>query len=127
MKLYETFAPVSDYLVINVSSPNTPGLRDLGEKSKITEILQGLEDVRKQRPCPLFIKVSPDMSEQGLQDFVDIAQEFRLNAINEENLSKLFALFIIETVIVGNLIKINPFDQPAVEKVKDYTKQFLVK
>ena len=54
-------------------------------------------------------------------------REFRLNAINEETLGKLFALFIIETVIVGNLIKINPFDQPAVEKVKDYTKQFLVK
>ena len=54
-------------------------------------------------------------------------REFRLNTINEETLSKLFALFIIETVIVGNLIKINPFDQPAVEKVKDYTRQFLVK
>ena len=54
-------------------------------------------------------------------------REFRLNSINEETLGKLFALFIIETVIVGNLLKINPFDQPAVEKVKDYTKQFLVK
>ena len=52
-------------------------------------------------------------------------REFKIKTINEKVLGKLFALFIVETIIVGNLLRVNPFDQPAVERVKDYTKQFL--
>ena len=53
-------------------------------------------------------------------------REFRLKKINEENVGKLFSLFIIETIIIGKLLKINPFDQPAVEQVKIYTKKYLI-
>tara|TARA_E500000075_G_C6752365_1_gene203579 strand:- start:66 stop:587 length:522 start_codon:yes stop_codon:yes gene_type:complete len=52
-------------------------------------------------------------------------REFRIKEINEEVLGKLFSYFIIETVIIGKLLNVNPFDQPAVEQVKDYTKQNL--
>ncbi len=52
-------------------------------------------------------------------------REFRLKKIDEENIGKLFSLFIIETIIVSKLLKINPFDQPAVEQVKTYTKNLL--
>ena len=52
-------------------------------------------------------------------------REFKIKAIEEEVLGKLFAYFIIETVIVGKLIKINPFNQPAVEEVKTITKKLL--
>ena len=52
-------------------------------------------------------------------------REFRLKKIDEENIGKLFSLFIIETIIVGKLLKINPFDQPAVEQVKTNTKNLL--
>ena len=51
--------------------------------------------------------------------------EFEIKKINEEVLGKLFSIFILETVIVGKLLGINPFDQPAVEQVKIYTKQLL--
>ena len=50
---------------------------------------------------------------------------FKINKINEENLGKLFAYFILETIIIGKLSRINPFDQPAVEKVKVYTRRLL--
>ena len=50
---------------------------------------------------------------------------FKVNKINEENLGKLFAYFILEIIIVGKLSRINPFDQPAVEKVKVYTRRLL--
>ena len=52
-------------------------------------------------------------------------REFKINKINEEVLGKLFSFFMIETIIVGKLLRINPFDQPAVEQVKDYTKKLL--
>ena len=52
-------------------------------------------------------------------------REFKIKNNNEESLSELFSLFILETVIIGKILKINPFDQPAVEQVKIYTKDLL--
>ena len=52
-------------------------------------------------------------------------REIKIKVANEKVLGKLFSLFIVETVIVGKLLNINPFDQPAVEQVKVYTKQTL--
>ena len=52
-------------------------------------------------------------------------KEFKIQSINEEILGKLFSIFITETIIVGKLLDIDPFDQPAVEQVKVYTKQLL--
>ena len=52
-------------------------------------------------------------------------REIEIKKIDEENLSKLFTYFILETIIIGKLSKINPFNQPAVEQVKIYTKKLL--
>lgn len=52
-------------------------------------------------------------------------REFKIKKINEEALGELFSLFIIETVIIGKLLNINPFDQPAVEEIKTNTKKIL--
>ena len=52
-------------------------------------------------------------------------REFRLKKIDEKELGQLFSYFIIETIFVGKLSKINPFDQPAVELVKNFTHQYL--
>ena len=52
-------------------------------------------------------------------------REFKVKKIDEKVLGKLFSLFICETIILGKLININPFDQPAVEQIKIFTKQEL--
>ncbi len=52
-------------------------------------------------------------------------REFKIKKINEEVLGKLFSFFIMETIIIGKLMKINPFNQPAVEEVKVYTEKML--
>ena len=52
-------------------------------------------------------------------------REFIIKNKNEEILGELFSYFILETVLVGKLMKINPFNQPAVEEVKIYTRTFL--
>ena len=53
-------------------------------------------------------------------------QEFIINKKNEETLGELFTYFIMETFLVGKLLNINPFDQPAVEQVKIITKKYLI-
>ena len=52
-------------------------------------------------------------------------REFKIKKLNEETLGKLFSYFIVETILTGKLVGINPFNQPAVEEVKVFTKQLL--
>ena len=52
-------------------------------------------------------------------------REFKIKELNEETLGELFSYYILETIITGKLIDINPFDQPAVEQVKITTKKLL--
>ena len=52
-------------------------------------------------------------------------REFRIKKINEETLGNLFSYFIIETIILGKLLDVNPYNQPAVEEVKIETKKLL--
>ena len=52
-------------------------------------------------------------------------REFNIKALNEETLGKLFSYFMLEIIIIGKLTKINPYDQPAVEQIKVYTKKLL--
>jgi len=52
-------------------------------------------------------------------------REFKIKRINEEALSELFSYFILETIIIGKMIKVNPFDQPAVEQIKVFTRNLL--
>jgi glucose-6-phosphate isomerase len=62
---------------------------------------------------------------QTLKDKKIPYQEFIINKKNEETLGKLFSYFIMETVLIGKLLGINPYDQPAVEQVKNLTKKYL--
>lgn len=70
----ETFADLADYLTINVSSPNTPGLRDLQERDQLSR-LAGAAVRAKQRTNapPLFLKVSPDLSDEQIVDVASVA------------------------------------------------------
>ena len=52
-------------------------------------------------------------------------REFKINKVNEEILGELFSYFILETSLIGKLIGIDPFNQPAVEQVKILTKKYL--
>ena len=52
-------------------------------------------------------------------------REFEINNIDEQTLGELFSFFILETILIGKMININPYDQPAVEAVKILTKKYL--
>ncbi|MBT3585167.1 MAG: quinone-dependent dihydroorotate dehydrogenase [Halobacteriovoraceae bacterium] len=91
-KLYKKFHKVADYLVINVSSPNTPGLRDLQEESGLRRIFEALVELRAAFPKPLFLKIAPDLSEDALPSIVKLAEEFRLEGIIATNTTIIPAL-----------------------------------
>jgi dihydroorotate dehydrogenase len=61
--------PYSDYVTINISSPNTPGLRDLQKKEQLKKLLNNLEKLKKKAT---FIKLSPDLTNKELTDICDI-------------------------------------------------------
>jgi dihydroorotate dehydrogenase len=69
--LVEAVAPYADYVVINVSSPNTPGLRDLQNETRLQAILQAVRERVAQSP-PILVKISPDLSYEGLGGLVEI-------------------------------------------------------
>jgi dihydroorotate dehydrogenase len=86
--LYE----VVDYFVVNVSSPNTPGLRQLQDKDALHKILTNLQGVNAElstelgiRPRPLLLKIAPDLSPQQLDDVVDLALAIGLDGLVATN------------------------------------------
>ncbi len=74
---------MGDYFVVNVSSPNTPGLRGLQEKGPLMDIFNGLKAVDPARP--MFVKVAPDLSTTELHDVLDVVHEQKLTGIIATN------------------------------------------
>jgi dihydroorotate dehydrogenase len=83
--LYKKFAPVADYLVINVSSPNTPGLRDLLKDAGLRNIFEAVDVERLKNKKPLLVKVSPDMEMAELASVVALVKEYKLDGIIATN------------------------------------------
>ena len=78
---------VVDYFVVNVSSPNTPGLRDLQQKDSLKKILTNLQEINKTKnnPKPLLLKISPDLNQNDLDDIIDLALEINLDGLVAAN------------------------------------------
>jgi len=71
---FETLFDFVDYFVVNVSSPNTPDLRELQEKQPLTKLLSDLQILNRQKPVykPILLKIAPDLTDRQLDDIVDI-------------------------------------------------------
>ena len=73
-------APVADYLTVNISSPNTPGLRGLQDRTALEELLAAVRDARGKQGPPLFLKVAPDLAPADV-DGIAAAAVGRLEAL----------------------------------------------
>ncbi|MCB9598154.1 MAG: quinone-dependent dihydroorotate dehydrogenase [Sandaracinaceae bacterium] len=82
-------APHADYLVVNVSSPNTPGLRDLQAVEKLRPILAAVQDAAAEAcdgsPPPLCVKIAPDLSDEDVDAVADLALELGLAGVVATN------------------------------------------
>jgi dihydroorotate dehydrogenase len=86
VRLIERFAAVASYVAVNVSSPNTPGLRDLQQAAALDDLLARVIDARERvvqhaGPTPVLLKIAPDLSLADLDDIVGIARSRRVDGM----------------------------------------------
>ncbi|MFN3907935.1 MAG: quinone-dependent dihydroorotate dehydrogenase [Flavobacterium sp.] len=84
---YEKLFSWVDYFVVNVSSPNTPNLRDLQDKEPLTKLLNHLQSLNAQKnnPKPILLKIAPDLTETQLEDIVEMVQETNIAGVIATN------------------------------------------
>ncbi len=87
IKCFNVLEPYVDYFVVNVSSPNTPNLRELQEKGPLTELLSTLQDEKKKRNSskPIFLKIAPDLTDSQLDDIIEIVSETKIAGVIATN------------------------------------------
>lgn len=76
-----------DYFVVNVSSPNTPGLRELQEKNALHKILTNLQNLNTKflNPKPVLLKIAPDLTQEQIDDVISLALEIKLDGLVASN------------------------------------------
>jgi len=84
---FERLFPYVDYFVVNVSSPNTPNLRALQNKEPLAELLRAIQHLNQTRPKPkpLLLKIAPDLTDEQLDDVIEIARETQLSGLIATN------------------------------------------
>ncbi|MBA4145117.1 MAG: dihydroorotate dehydrogenase (quinone) [Cytophaga sp.] len=84
---FETLYPYVDYFVVNVSSPNTPGLRELQEKEPLKKLLSQVKALSeaKAKPKPVLLKIAPDLTTSQLDDIVEILKQTRTDGVIATN------------------------------------------
>ncbi len=103
---FNTLHPYVDYFVVNVSSPNTPGLRELQEKTSLKKILTNLQtqnstyDIKK----PILLKIAPDLTLEQIDDVIDLAMEINLDGLVATNTTIDRKILSPQSIIIGEKI-----------------------
>jgi dihydroorotate dehydrogenase len=113
-----------DYFVVNVSSPNTPGLRELQEKEPLKKILTHLQNLNKNfaQQKPILLKIAPDLTQTQIDDVIDLSKEINLDGLVVANTSIDRTKLVtnnaeLETIGAGGLSGL-PVKERATEMVK---------
>lgn len=87
IKCFEALYTHVDYFVVNVSSPNTPNLRELQDKEPLTKLLNDLMELNrsKEKPKPILLKIAPDVNRSQLDDIIEIIKETSIDGIVATN------------------------------------------
>ena len=83
----EELSEEADYFAINISSPNTPGLRKLQEKGRTIDIIQAVKEAMRKtgRTKPVFVKIAPDLTYEAVDDLIEVAVEHSIAGIIASN------------------------------------------
>ena len=83
---FEALYDYVDYFVVNVSSPNTPNLRELQDKEPLTKLLAGLQELNKLKGGkPILLKIAPDLTDEQLLDIIDIVKTTQIAGVIATN------------------------------------------
>ena len=84
-EMTRVMSPFASYLAVNISSPNTPGLRALQDEGPLRELLTAVTEVRGETGPPIFLKVAPDLEQADIDSIARIALEMQLGALIVSN------------------------------------------
>ncbi|MEM6502719.1 MAG: quinone-dependent dihydroorotate dehydrogenase [Cyanobacteria bacterium P01_C01_bin.89] len=105
---FERLKALGDYFVVNVSSPNTPGLRSLQATDELAKILDALQTANVQRK-PLVVKIAPDLADEDVLAVVNLAQQFELSGLIATNTTIRRDALTVQTLeATGNPIANEP-------------------
>jgi len=84
---FEVLFPYVDYFVLNISSPNTPGLRELQDKEPLRKLLMHVKQLSASKAAykPLLLKIAPDLVDSQLDDIIEILKETKLDGVVATN------------------------------------------
>lgn len=85
ISLMRTFSPLADYLAINISSPNTAGLRRLQGREMLESLLGQVSAARAGSPCPILVKIAPDLTDDELDDALGVIQSSGMDGVIATN------------------------------------------
>ena len=74
-------APLADYLTVNISSPNTPGLRALQDRGALETLLDAVLQARATQNCPVFLKLAPDLEKADIEGICEVAADKQVDAL----------------------------------------------
>lgn len=111
--LYDSLAPLADYMVINLSSPNTPGLREFQQTESVKNILEFMQPSLQKYQSPLYIKLSPDEDVKTYEKLFSLAE------------NKIAGFITTNTTIAHQWDKGGLSGKPLLEKNKDLYFQFM--
>jgi dihydroorotate dehydrogenase len=105
VKCFDALFDVVDYFVVNVSSPNTPGLRELQEKAPLMHILNTLQkrNLKNGISRPILLKIAPDLTESQLDDIVEIVQETKIAGLIATNTTVSRADLLTTGLVVNEM------------------------
>ena len=122
----ESFFNIADYITINISSPNTEGLRDFHDKKKLEELLLNLNKIKKNKKTdiPLLLKVSPDIKDNHIFEITDVAKKNNISALiltNTSNVNRKGLISKFQTEEGG--LSGEPMQQISTNMIKKFYKQ----
>jgi dihydroorotate dehydrogenase len=104
---FDQLQHLGQYIVVNVSSPNTPGLRSLQSTEQLTPILARLQALNTDRR-PILVKIAPDLAWEDIAAVVDLAQEYQLAGIIATNTTISRDGLVTDRLSTGNLVSDEP-------------------
>jgi dihydroorotate dehydrogenase len=105
VKSFDALFQYVDYFVVNVSSPNTPNLRELQEKEPLKELLQTLQqrNSEKAESKPILLKIAPDLTDEQLDDIIEIVMEINLDGVIATNTTISRENLLTNKAVVDNV------------------------
>jgi dihydroorotate dehydrogenase len=121
---FRAVAPLADYVTVNISSPNTPGLRAMQDKGALDELLDAVLGVRSEPGCdvPVFLKVAPDLQPVDVDDIAEVALQRGLDALIVSNTTIARPPLRSRHAGESGGLSGAPLKQPALERLRDFRK-----